>query len=86
MSQPSGYESYSFVTELYDYVIPYRDHPDVDFYVEAALQARGPVLEIGCGTGWVLILDLFNPCFPDEIPVPFTLVDLAADSVRRRPG
>jgi SAM-dependent methyltransferase len=44
-----------FVAELYDYVIPYRDRPDVSFYIEAALQARGPVLEIGCGTGRVLI-------------------------------
>jgi hypothetical protein len=41
MSQPSGYESYAFIADLYDYVIPYRDRPDVDFYVEAALQARG---------------------------------------------
>jgi SAM-dependent methyltransferase len=55
MSQSSGYESYDFVAELYDYVIPYRDRPDVSFYIEAALQARGPVLEIGCGTGRVLI-------------------------------
>jgi SAM-dependent methyltransferase len=55
MTQPSGYESYVFVAELYDYVIPYRARTDVDFYVEAALQARGPVLEIGCGTGRVLV-------------------------------
>jgi SAM-dependent methyltransferase len=55
MTQPSGYESYAFIAGLYDFVIPYRDRPDVDFYVEAALQAKGPVLEIGCGTGRVLI-------------------------------
>jgi SAM-dependent methyltransferase len=55
MSQAGGYESYEFVAELYDYVIPYRDRPDIDFFIEEAKQSAGPVLEIGCGTGRVLI-------------------------------
>lgn len=41
--------------EFYDYVIPYRDRQDVAFFVEMAMQAAGPVLELGCGTGRVLI-------------------------------
>lgn len=41
--------------EFYDYVIPYRDRRDVGFFVAMARQAGGPVLELGCGTGRVLI-------------------------------
>jgi SAM-dependent methyltransferase len=55
MQQTDGYESYAYVAALYDYVIPYRDRPDVDFFVEAAQESKGPVLEIGCGTGRILI-------------------------------
>jgi SAM-dependent methyltransferase len=50
-----GYQEYAFVAELYDYVPPYQDRQDVAFYVEAALESKGPVLEIGCGTGRILI-------------------------------
>jgi SAM-dependent methyltransferase len=55
MSQAGGYEEYAFIADIYDYVVPYRERPDVDFFVEAALGSGGPVLEIGCGTGRVLI-------------------------------
>jgi SAM-dependent methyltransferase len=51
----SGYEEYSFIADLYDHVGLYRDRPDVAFFVEAATAAGSPVLEVGCGTGRVLI-------------------------------
>jgi SAM-dependent methyltransferase len=44
-----------FVAETYDHVVPYRTREDVDFFVQAARESRGPVLELGCGTGRVLI-------------------------------
>jgi SAM-dependent methyltransferase len=50
-----GYEEYSFTAEFYDHIGPYRERQDVGFYVEMALESGGPVLEIGCGTGRVLI-------------------------------
>ena len=50
-----GYEEYAFVADLYDYVVPYRSRPDVAFFVDAAREAGSPVLEVGCGTGRVLI-------------------------------
>jgi SAM-dependent methyltransferase len=50
-----GYQTDSFIAELYDQVIPYAERPDIDFFVQAALDTGGPVLEVGCGTGRVLI-------------------------------
>jgi SAM-dependent methyltransferase len=55
MSDAGGYRSYAFIAELYDHVVPYRERPDVEFFVQAALESGGPVLEIGCGTGRILI-------------------------------
>jgi SAM-dependent methyltransferase len=48
-------DEYAEVAELYDYVVPYATRADVQFYVDEALAANGPVLELGCGTGRVLI-------------------------------
>jgi SAM-dependent methyltransferase len=55
MNNSEGYDEYDGTAEFYDHVEPYRNRMDVDFFVEAARQAGGPVLEIGCGTGRVLI-------------------------------
>lgn len=50
-----GYQSHPLTAELYDHVVPYRDRTDIDFYVELARKSGGPVLELGCGTGRVLL-------------------------------
>jgi SAM-dependent methyltransferase len=55
MSRAGGYDEYEFIADLYDFVRPYRDRQDVAFFVDAAKEAGGPVLEVGCGTGRVLI-------------------------------
>ncbi len=48
-------EEYAATAEFYDYVVPYQIRPDIAFFVEAAQASGGPVLEVGCGTGRVLI-------------------------------
>lgn len=40
---------------LYDHVPAYAARADVAFYVDAARAADGPVLEVGCGSGRVLL-------------------------------
>ncbi len=48
-------EQYAATAELYDYVVPYQARQDVAFFIEAAQACGGPVLEVACGTGRVLI-------------------------------
>lgn len=48
-------DEYAAIADLYDHVGLYRDRPDVEFFVEAAREAGGPVLELGSGTGRILI-------------------------------
>jgi SAM-dependent methyltransferase len=55
MNMRSSDDEYAQIADLYDYVSLYRDRGDIDFYVEAARESGGPVLEAGCGTGRVLI-------------------------------
>jgi SAM-dependent methyltransferase len=55
MTDTSGYDEYMFIADLYDHVALYRDRPDLTFFVDAASKAGSPVLEVGCGTGRVLI-------------------------------
>lgn len=55
MDPSGGYQEFPFVSEFYDSVVPYRNRQDIDFYVQFAKESKGSVLELGCGTGRVLI-------------------------------
>jgi SAM-dependent methyltransferase len=48
-------DEYASIADLYDHVTIYRNRADVGFFVAAAKQAGSPVLELGCGTGRVLL-------------------------------
>jgi len=50
---PSPYEA--FVAEYYDYLPPVAGRQDVEFYVQKAQEQGDPILELGCGTGRVLL-------------------------------
>lgn len=54
-SDAGGYDSRAFVAQYYDLVPAYAGRDDKDFYVAAAQHAHGDVLELGCGTGRLLI-------------------------------
>jgi len=54
MRQGSDYSSDTFA-EFYDHLDVYVSRSDVDFFVSEAVAAHGPVLELGCGTGRVLL-------------------------------
>jgi SAM-dependent methyltransferase len=48
-------DQYASIADLYDHVVPYAGRSDIDFFVELARTSGGPVLELGSGTGRVLI-------------------------------
>ena len=75
MDQTDGNEEYATTAEFYDYVVPYTQRSDVAFFVEAAREAGSPVLEVGCGTGRVLI-----PTARDGIEI--TGLDLSSQMLR----
>src|SRR5678815_1962136 len=50
-----NYDELEGLAELYTQVPLYNARPDVDFYVAEARTTRGDVLELGCGTGRVLL-------------------------------
>jgi len=52
---PTNIDSYLIAAKYYDDAYAAMDLVDAAFYVDLAKESRGPVLEIGCGTGRVLL-------------------------------
>jgi SAM-dependent methyltransferase len=50
-----AYDDIEEIGLLYDHVTLYRSRPDVEFYVDEARAYGGNVLELGCGTGRILV-------------------------------
>lgn len=55
MSPHGGYDRSAELAELYDNVPLYGARQDIRFYLDRCREAGGPVLELGCGTGRLLI-------------------------------
>ena len=70
MDISGGYSEYGFVADIYDHVPIYNAKNDIEFYRENARQSDGEILELGCGTGRVLI-----PCA--ETGARITGIDLS---------
>ncbi len=55
MGKYGGYSDLPALAELYDQIPAYSARKDVGFYVSSARSANGTTLEMGCGTGRVLV-------------------------------
>ncbi len=55
MNAPTAIPYDSFIAEFYDYIPTVTVRRDLDFYLSAARAYGDPILELGCGTGRVLL-------------------------------
>jgi SAM-dependent methyltransferase len=55
MDQAVSYDSLEDQGVLYDHVNAYNERTDIAFYVEETRRYDGPILELACGTGRVLL-------------------------------
>lgn len=78
-------DGYARVAELYDHMVPYATRGDIPFWVEAARQARGAVLEIGCGTGRVLIPTARAGVSITGLDRSAAMLDVCRDRLAREP-
>lgn len=91
MSPTDPHRQYAGIADLYDHVTLYRERTDIAFFVDAAREAGGPVLELGCGTGRVLIptaragIDIVGlDASPDMLAVCRERLRREPDAVRSR--
>lgn len=61
-SRFGGYEDLEFVAEFYDLVYEHLRRKDIEFFIAHSQRARGRTLELGCGTGRVLIPTAISEC------------------------
>jgi SAM-dependent methyltransferase len=55
MSKYGSYVDQPILAELYDLVPGYAKRTDIAFYLQYCETASGPILELGCGTGRILL-------------------------------
>jgi len=55
MSQYGGYDDHEFVADFYDAMYNLARPHDVGFFIDCSKKSGGRTLEVGCGTGRVLI-------------------------------
>jgi len=84
--RPAGDTGYDATAEFYDQVAPYNEREDVAFFVGMALQAGGPVLELGCGTGRVLLPVARAGCAITGLDLSPAMLAICRDKVAAEPA
>ncbi|MCW5978367.1 MAG: class I SAM-dependent methyltransferase [Bryobacteraceae bacterium] len=62
MGPYGGYDDQPELAELYDALPLYNQRQDVEFYIDLCRNAPGDILEVGCGTGRILIPAALEGC------------------------
>lgn len=71
--------------DLYDSIPTCARRPDRDFYVRYARAAQGPILELGCGTGRILIPTAEAGCTIVGLDLSRPMLAKCAERLRQQP-
>lgn len=55
LDRSGGYVKNDFVVDAYDWIVPHSARQDIPFFLDVVSQSQAHTLELGCGTGRVLI-------------------------------
>ena len=80
-SRYGGYDEWEFVAELYDAAYQTARQKDIDFFVDYSRRAGGRTLELGCGTGRVLIPTAAAGCEIAGLDLSSHMLDICRDKV-----
>ena len=85
MNRFGGYQDQPLLPELYDFIPSYAERRDVEFYVDLARRAKGKVLELGCGTGRILIPTAAAGCQVVGLDLATNMLTKCREKVARQP-
>ncbi len=87
MSRFGGYEDYRFVAEFYDlaYERNIRNNKDIEFFTGYSLEVNGPTLELGCGTGRILIHTAKSGCHITGLDLSPHMLKVCQEKLDRQP-
>ena len=71
--------------EFYDFIPPCVSRPDRAFFVDYSRAAQGPTLELGCGTGRLLIPTAAAGCSTVGLDLSPSMLAKCRQSLRRQP-
>lgn len=83
-SQHGGYDYREFVAEFYDAAYETARQRDINFFVDYARNADGQTLELGCGTGRVLIPTAAAGCEITGLDLSRHMLKICQDKVSQQ--
>jgi len=86
MDKSGGYTAFPFVADFYDDTVPYKERDDIAFFVEASRQSDGRTLELGCGTGRVLIPTARAGCEIVGVDLATVMLDMCRAKLAKEPA
>jgi len=85
-SRFGGYEDQEFVAEFYDPAYEHRRQVDIEFFIAYSQRARGRTLELGCGTGRILIPAAISGCEITGIDLSPYMLQKCQDKLDKQPN